>query len=116
VPSLRTYTVHYGGEVEDCTCTDFGVHAGEVACKHLMAVGIMRASRRSGVREIRVLAAAAGDPFAHAGKLVPCAGCGHRFRHRDMVECVEDNHDDLTYFHGDRLCPAACADNAGVEY
>jgi hypothetical protein len=32
-----------------------------------------------------------------------------------MVECVEDNHDDLTYFHGDRLCPA-CADNAGVEY
>jgi hypothetical protein len=44
-----------------------------------------------------------------------CAGCGRRFRHEELVECVEGNHDNLTYFDGDLLC-AACADGAGVEY
>jgi ribosomal protein S14 len=43
----------------------------------------------------------------------PCAGCGHRFHLRDLIELHEDNHDNLTYFHGDRLCQE-CADKAGV--
>jgi hypothetical protein len=30
-----------------------------------------------------------------------CAGCGFRFRHRDLVEVQES----LTYFEGDLLCP-----------
>ena len=33
----------------------------------------------------------------------------------ETVECVEGNHDNLTYFHGDRLC-RGCADGAGVAY
>jgi len=36
------------------------------------------------------------------------------FPRRQLIECVEGNHDNLTYFDEDRLCPA-CADNAGVE-
>jgi hypothetical protein len=70
-----------------------------------------------GVREIRLLAAAAGDPFSFAGKMgsEACSGCGRRFSQRDLTELTEDNHDNLTYFHGDRLCPA-CADNASVEH
>jgi hypothetical protein len=117
VPSCSTderYTVQYGGALESCTCTDYGVHRGEIACKHLTAVGIMHAARRSGVREIRLMAAACGDPFSYAAKRDVCSGCGRRFRHQELVEYVEDNHDELTYFDGDLLCPA-CADNAGVE-
>jgi hypothetical protein len=41
-----TYTVHYGADVEDCNCTDFGVHRGEVSCKHLVAVALIYAVRR----------------------------------------------------------------------
>ncbi len=70
-----------------CTCGDIPP-AGEV-CKHQSAATIARA--KSGV----------------------CAGCGRRVRRRDLVELHEGNHDDLTYFHGDLLCPT-CADGAGV--
>jgi hypothetical protein len=72
-----------------CTCADMPP-AGEV-CKHETAATIVRA--KSGV----------------------CAGCGRRFRRRELVECVEGDHDNLTYFDGDRLC-RTCADNAGVAY
>jgi hypothetical protein len=48
-------------------------------------------------------------------RLYACACCGRRLRLRELVELHEGNHDNLTYFHGDRLC-RACADNAGVEY
>jgi hypothetical protein len=72
-----------------CTCADMPP-AGE-ACKHETAATIVRA--KTGV----------------------CAGCGLRFRRRDMVDLVEGNHDGLTYFDGDHLCPA-CADAAGVEH
>ena len=46
-------------------------------------------------------------------KLSPCAGCGARLPLRELVELHEDNHDNLTYFHGDLLCEE-CADGAGV--
>jgi hypothetical protein len=72
-----------------CTCPDIPP-AGEV-CKHTTIATI-----------------------AHA-KSGACAGCGLRFRRRELVECVEGNHDNLTYFDGDLLCPT-CADNAGVEH
>jgi hypothetical protein len=42
----RRYRVHYGADREDCTCTDFKVHNGEVACKHLQCIGLMFAARR----------------------------------------------------------------------
>jgi hypothetical protein len=72
-----------------CTCGDMPP-AGEV-CKHTTAATIAHA--KSGV----------------------CSGCGLRFRRRELTELTEDNHDGLTHFDGDHLCPA-CADNAGVEY
>jgi hypothetical protein len=72
-----------------CTCPDIPP-AGE-ACKHTTAATIVRA--KSGT----------------------CSGCGRRFRRRGLVECVEGNHDGLTYFDGELLCPS-CADAAGVEH
>jgi hypothetical protein len=90
VPSLHGehgYSVTYTAREEACSCPDWQIRGA--ACYHVLAAAVVRA--KTGV----------------------CAGCGHRFRHRELVECVEGNHDDLTYFDGDLLCPA-CADNAGV--
>jgi hypothetical protein len=42
----KTYTVHYGGDAEDCECTDYGAHRSELACKHLVAVALIFARRR----------------------------------------------------------------------
>jgi hypothetical protein len=42
----KTYTVHYGGEAENCECTDYGAHRSELACKHLTAVALLYARRR----------------------------------------------------------------------
>jgi hypothetical protein len=61
----RSYDVLYG-EREECPCPDFEFGHGW-ACKHLLAVGIMHAARRGGVREIRTLEVAAGDPFKATG-------------------------------------------------
>ena len=82
----HAYSVTYTAREESCSCRawEFG-HT----CYHVMAATVVRA--KTGV----------------------CSGCGRRFRHRELVECVEGNHDNLTYFHGDQLCPA-CTDNAGV--
>jgi hypothetical protein len=68
-----------------CTCADMPP-AGE-ACKHVMAACIVRA------------------------KTSVCAGCGHRFRHRELVEVLEEDH--LTFYEGDVVCEA-CARNHGV--
>jgi hypothetical protein len=62
----RRYTVRYGGHEESCSCPDFA-YRGE-ACKHLLAVGIMHAARRSGVALKQSFATVAGDPFAYAGR------------------------------------------------
>jgi hypothetical protein len=48
-------------------------------------------------------------------KMAVCSGCGGKYPHRELIELTEDNHDDLTYFHGDHLC-RSCADDAGVSY
>ena len=42
-----------------------------------------------------------------------CDGCRRRFPRRELTELNEDNHDDLTYFHGQQVC-LECADAAGV--
>ncbi len=43
-------------------------------------------------------------------RLGGCAGCGGRFRGRDLFEVGDDN---LTFFEGDRLC-GPCARDHGV--
>ncbi len=65
-----------------CSCRD--ARGGE--CKHIAAVRVVRKAT------------------------APCAGCGRRFRHRELVE-VPENH--LTFFEGDMLCPE-CAGAHGV--
>jgi hypothetical protein len=42
-----------------------------------------------------------------------CDGCRKRFPRGELIELDEDNHNNLTYFHGDRLC-GVCADAAGI--
>jgi hypothetical protein len=48
-------------------------------------------------------------------KTARCAGCRGEYPRKEMVHLHEDNHDNLTYFHGDHLC-RRCADAAGVDY
>ncbi len=68
-----------------CSCRDF--HAGPLGeCKHVSAVRVVRKATP------------------------PCAGCGRRFFHRELVE-AGDGH--LTFFAGDMLCPE-CAGAHGV--
>jgi hypothetical protein len=83
----RSYGVTYTAREESCSCPDWQIRG--VSCYHVLAVCIVRA--KTGI----------------------CAGCARRFRHRELVECVEGMHDNLTYFDGDLLCPE-CADKAGV--
>jgi hypothetical protein len=83
-----SYDVTYTTREESCSCPDWQIRGA--VCYHVMAAAVVRA--KSGI----------------------CAGCGRRFRHRDLLECVEGRHDGLTYFDGDLLCPE-CADNAGVS-
>jgi uncharacterized Zn finger protein len=56
----RSYTVQYGADVESCTCADYGVHHGRIACKHLTAVALLYATRRRRPSTVRKLAGALG--------------------------------------------------------
>lgn len=80
--STAVYTVRLVPEAY-CSCPD--ARSGE--CYHVMAVRVVRK------------------------KTAPCAGCGRRFRHRELVEVPEDH---LTHFPGDKLCRAECAGAHGV--
>ena len=75
-----------------CSCPDY--HRRDAACKHVLACWVLRS---------------AGGGVGRR----PCDGCGLRFKPRDLVELNEDNHDNLSRFHGDMLC-RECADAAGV--
>ncbi len=88
VPSCtgtRRYTVDL--KAGSCTCPDHR-RRGK-ACKHLYAAEMARV------------------------KTAACDGCGRRLPRRELTELNEDNHDNLTYFHGQQLCPE-CAAAAGV--
>jgi hypothetical protein len=87
VPSLHgehSYDVTYTAREESCSCPDW--QFGHT-CYHVLAAAVVRA------------------------KTSVCAGCGHRFRHRDMAEVLEEDH--LTFYEGDVVCEA-CARNYGV--
>ena len=55
------YAVTYGGDVEACDCPDHAHHP-DGACKHILAVGILRAKRRGA--SVRALTALE-DELAH---------------------------------------------------
>ena len=48
-------------------------------------------------------------------KVAACSGCGGKYPHRELIELHEDNHDNLTFFHGERVC-RLCANDAGVDH
>jgi hypothetical protein len=72
----KSYTVHYGGDsgAEDCECTDFGVHRGEVACKHLVAVALIYARRRRVHSRCEVCGAGSSDQALDGRTPKPCIG------------------------------------------
>ena len=88
VPSQHdatSYEVHLGRRGESCECADFERRGG--SCKHVVAATIARA------------------------KTAPCAGCGGRFRYRELRPAPADN---LTFFEGELLCTEGCATGHGV--
>lgn len=101
------YKVVYGGEEERCSCPAFEFNAS-VSCKHLICVGIMHASRRSGVREVRTLSVAAGDPFAYAGKRRVCPSCFGGY----VTLTVEEDGDEI---HEAVPCRHCCGGRRGRD-
>ncbi len=91
VPSCsgrHRYTVDYAEET--CSCPD---HRGRrVNCLHILAVGVLVSKRR-----------------AARARTSACDGCGRRCRRSELVELVEGEHDGLTHFDGELLCPACAA-------
>ena len=85
--ATSVYEVHLGRRGESCECADFE-HRG-VSCKHVIAATIAKA------------------------KTAPCVSCGRRFRHQALVE-VQEDHESLTWFPGDKLCRRDCAGPGGV--
>ncbi len=86
-PSSSSDTVYLVNLQHDtCSCEDHA-RTGEL-CKHVYAARIVHA------------------------KTAPCAGCGKRFRHRELVEVTED-HESVTFFEGDQVCEG-CAIGHGV--
>ncbi len=79
VPSLSeattVYEVRLGTRGASCECRDHGFR--HVDCLHIYAAAVAKAKTRT------------------------CAGCGGRFRGRDLVEVDPDS---LTFFEGDELC------------
>ncbi len=108
-----------------CSCPDHhGRHrrrGSSRACKHGLAVWALW--RAAGAPSPAVLAFEAeiaregaqtsGEEDDPDCRRVSCSGCGVCYRRSALVELDEDNHDDLTYFHGDLLC-GPCCDRAGV--
>jgi len=84
----RLYEVRVGTRPERsrCECVGYGHHKH---CSHIVCA--TEARRKSAV----------------------CDGCGGRFRHRELVEVTED-HENLAWFVGDKLCRQGCAGPGGV--
>lgn len=68
-----------------CSCPDF--RRGGADCKHILTVRVVR---------------------KHTS---PCAGCGRRFRRRELLD-VPEGHE--VFFEGDRLCDG-CARRPGIR-
>lgn len=114
-----------------CSCPDHhGRHRGgrgsSRACKHGLAVWALWRAAAGGspaalaveteigvLREgLRARDEVLGEAEAERRR-IECSGCGARYRRSALTELDEDNHDNLTYFHGDLLC-SKCCDRVGV--
>jgi hypothetical protein len=79
--AASVYELTIGRRGESCECRDFAYRGGRVACLHIHAATIARA------------------------KTTSCSCCGQRFPWRFVTE-VQEDHDLLAWFVGDRLCSA----------
>ena len=41
-----------------------------------------------------------------------CSGWGGKYPHRELIELHEDNHDNLTFFHGEDVCKRCACTNS----
>jgi len=98
----RSYAV--SPEFWSCECPDHKRRGA--ACKHALACWVLERAYRPSPASV------GGSDGTHEGGGM-CSGCSGRFAGRDLVELTEDNHDNLTFFHGDMLCPE-CAHSHGV--
>ena len=48
-------------------------------------------------------------------KMAVCSGCGGKYPRKELIALHEDNHDNLTYFQGERVC-RPCVRRSGVSY
>ena len=85
--ATAVYEVVLGRLGEFCECADVEF-CGE-ACKHIVAATIAQA------------------------KTATCSACGDRFRHRELEEVTEE-HNSLTWFVGDVLCPGCLLQHGGI--
>jgi hypothetical protein len=86
-----SYRVDYTNET--CDCPDYEFHPEEV-CKHILAVGISLAKRRT-----------------RGARSCFCDACGRVSG--EVYEVQEDHEDHTHHFAGERLC-ASCARRGGV--
>jgi hypothetical protein len=99
VPSgngTHSYTVHYGGDIEDCSCPDFLYRGAETrdACKPLLALRVLMAKGRR-------------------RKPIPSSICSNPYPRRSLLEVGEDRVDGMMVGPEDLLW-SYCAKSVGV--
>ncbi len=77
-----SYTVRYTARDESCECPDWQIRGA--TCYHVLAAAVVRA--KTGI----------------------CAGCGRRFRRRELLEVGAGS---LTFFEHDQVCGACARDH-----
>ncbi len=60
-------------------------------------------------------AVAAVVETVEAERSAECMGCRESYRRPELIELNEDNHDNLTHFHGDLFC-RVCCERSGVIF
>jgi hypothetical protein len=55
------------------------------------------------------------SPEVTPDKRIRCAGCRQEFPKQELITVHEGRHDNLHFFHGDRICKS-CARVGGVEF
>jgi len=98
-----------------CSCPDHhGRHrrrGSSRACKHGLAVwALWRAASAAPSPAV-----AAVVETVEAERSAECMGCRESYRRPELIELNEDNHDNLTHFHGDLFC-RVCCERSGVIF
>lgn len=100
-----------------CSCPDHhGRHrrrGSSRACKHGLAVWALWRAASAALSPAVAAIVEIVEAERRAERSTGCDGCGRAHQRSELIELHEDNHDNLTYSHGDLLCEACC-DRVGV--